>query len=220
MNEIASHGSRVKEQITYRPALREESRAIADLICQAGGGLYEFLLDDLIPLLTARDIVAWGVGMEASPLSYENCWVAAAASRVVGMINIFPADLINKENHYPGGSDRFELIRPMLELQAWGSMLLNAVAVIDGYRGRGIGEQLISWAETYTLKSGLTRLSLHVWADNNEAIRLYKSVGFVELGVAEVAPHPRLLHRGSILMQKSLASATTTIAASTNDHAE
>lgn len=206
MNEIASHTSWVKEQITYRLALREEGHAIADLICQAGGGLYEFLLDDLIPLLSAPDIVAWGVGMEASPFSYENCWVAASASRIVGVVNVFPADLINRENYYPVGADRFDFIRPMLELQAWGSMLLNAIAVTDGYRGRGIGEQLINWAETHTLKSGLTRLSLHVWADNTEAIRLYKSAGFVELGVAKVPPHPKLPHQGgSILMQKSLA---------------
>lgn len=206
MNKIAGQTCRVEEQITYRPASGGESYAIADLICQAGGGLYEFLLDDLVPLITARDIVAWGVGMKDSPFSHENCCVAASASRIVAVANVFPADMINREVYYPIGSDRFDWIRPMLELQAWGSMLLNAIAVIDGYRGRGIGEHLINWAETYTLKSGLTRLSLHVWADNTEAIRLYTSVGFVELGVAKVAPHPRLPHRGgSILMQKSLA---------------
>ena len=144
--------------------------------------------------------------MTASPFSHENCWVAASPSEIVGVVNVFPADLVGKENCLPEGSDRFDLVRPMLELQAWGSMLLNAIAVIDGYRGRGIGERLINWAETCTLKSGLTRLSLHVWADNTHAIRLYKSLGFVELGVAKIASHPRLPHRGgSILMQKSLA---------------
>jgi hypothetical protein len=39
--------------------------------------------------------------------------------------------------------------------------LLNAIAVADGYHGRGIGKRLISWAEIYTLQSDLTRLSLH-----------------------------------------------------------
>jgi GNAT superfamily N-acetyltransferase len=206
MELVRKKASRVDEQITYRSALPEEGRAIADLICQAGGGLYEFLLDDLVPFVSACDIVTWGVGMKASPFSYLNCRVAASgSSQIVGVINLFPANLIGKEAFTPFGSDRFDLIRPMLQLQDWGSMLLNAIAVTDGHRGRGIGKQLINWAETHTLQSGLTRLSLHVWADNTPAIQLYKSHGFIEIGVAELASHPMLPHRGgSILMQKSL----------------
>ena len=89
MNQIPGDTSRVETQIAYRPALREESRAIADLICEAGGGLYEFLLDDFVPFMTARDIISWGVEMTASPFSHENCWVAASPSEIVGVVNIF-----------------------------------------------------------------------------------------------------------------------------------
>ncbi len=38
-------------------------------------------------------------------------------------------------------------IRSLLELQDWGNMFLNALAVSDPYRRRGIGEQLLGWAE-------------------------------------------------------------------------
>lgn len=85
-------------------------------------------------------------------------------------------------------------------------MFLNVLAVCDGCRGRGVGTRLLAWAKQQTRRAGLDRLSLQVWADNAAAREFYRARGFVELGVADIAPHPRLSHRGgSILMSKTLA---------------
>lgn len=192
------------QQIACRPAVPEDSRAIAGLICQAGGGLYEFLFDDLIPFMGASDVVAAGVGASGSPLSFENCLVAASASnRIVGVANYFPSDSVTDETFLSMVSDRFEHIRPILQLRDRGSMFLNAIAVADDFRGRGIGTRLIRRLEILALEAGLPRLSLHVWTDNVAAIKLYKRRGFVEVAVAELAPS-RLAHQGSLLMQKEL----------------
>ena len=84
-------------------------------------------------------------------------------------------------------------------------MFLNAIAVAGSCRGKGIGTQLVDRAEIHSLEAGFTRLSLHVWADNIAAVRLYKRLGFVEIGIAELAISPRLPYRGgSLLMQKKL----------------
>jgi ribosomal protein S18 acetylase RimI-like enzyme len=156
--------------------------------------------------MSALDIVAAGVGTTGFPLSYANCQVATSgATGVVGVANVFPADSMRSETLLPMVLDRFEHIRPMLQLQDWGSMFLNAIAVADGYRGKGIGTQLIDRAEACTRRAGLSRLSLHVWVDNVSAIKLYKRRGFVEVGIAELAPSPRLPHSGgSLLMRKTL----------------
>lgn len=139
------------ERIVHRPARPEDSAAIAELICQAGGGLYEFLFGDLIPFMSALDIIAAGVGVTGSPLSYANCQVATSGSAgIVGVANVFPADAMRSETLLPLVLDRFEHIRPMLQLQDWGSMFLNAIAVADSHRGKGIGTQLIDWAEACT----------------------------------------------------------------------
>lgn len=187
----------------------EDSRGIAALICEAGGGLYEFLFDDLIPFVSALDIVAAGVGASGSPLSHENCVVASGGpAGIVGVANLFPADSIADEAFLALVSDRFDRIRPMLQLRDRGSMFLNAIAVAANRRGEGIGTHLIDQAEILSLKAGLPRLSLHVWVDNVAAIKLYKRHGFVEVGIAEVVPSPRLPHRGgSLLMQKRLRPA-------------
>ncbi len=206
MDQISREQARNDAQVTCRPAAPEDSRAIAALICEAGGGLYEFLFDDLIPFMGAIDILAAGVSASGSPLSHQNCFVAADASdRIVGAVNLFPADSMADDGFLPLVSDRFDHIRPILQLQDRGSMFLNAIAVADSCRGKGIGTQLIDCAESRSLEAGLSRLSLHVWADNVAAVRLYKRLGFVEVGIAELAPSPRLLHRGgSLLMQKEL----------------
>lgn len=206
MDRCIGQQSRSDEQIDYRSAVPEDSRAIAGLICQAGGGLYEFLFDDLIPFMSAFDVVAAGVGASGLPLSYENCLVASSGSSgVVGVANLFPADSISDEAFLSLVSDRFDHIRPMLQLRDRGSMFLNAIAVAGDCRGKGIGTRLIDQAEICSLEAGLPRLSLHVWVDNVAAIKLYKRHGFVEVAIAEIAPAPKLPHRGgSLLMQKTL----------------
>jgi ribosomal protein S18 acetylase RimI-like enzyme len=206
MDEISRDRRPSDEQLVYRPAVPDDSRAIADLICQAGGGLYEFLFDDLIPLVSAVDIVAAGVGMRGGPLSYANCLVASSASAgVVGVANFFPTDSLAEDTFLSLMSDRFDHISPMLRLRDPGSMFLNAIAVSGNYRGNGVGTRLIALTEVASLEAGLSRLSLHVWVDNVVAIKLYKRHGFSEVGIAALAASPRLPHSGgSLLMRKML----------------
>ena len=45
-------------------------------MCAAGGGLYEFLFNDLIPFVTATEFLVAGVASDEYPISYRNCFVA------------------------------------------------------------------------------------------------------------------------------------------------
>jgi GNAT superfamily N-acetyltransferase len=194
-------------EIVYRAALASDSRDIARFICMAGEGLYEFLFDDLIPFVTAPDVLAMGTAGEEHPISYRNCHVAVARNGglLVGAVNAFPADLVGQQSHAFLPADRRQHVRPMLELQDWGSMFVNALAVDDDYRGRGIGTRLLGAVEQHARSAGFDRLSLHVWADNLAARKLYSALGFLELGIAAIDPHPRLVHvGGSILMSKTI----------------
>ncbi len=197
-------------QITYRMARPDDSRDLARYMCIAGGGVYEFLFDDLIPFVTAVDLLSAGIGGECYPVSYRNCCVAALGldGEVVAAANVFAADMLKEDNYVLLGSERHDHIRPLLELQDWGSMFLNSLAVSDAHRGSGIGAKLLDWAEDRTAEAGYDRLSLHVWADNIPAVNFYKARRFVAVGVAEIPAHPRLPHHGgSILMSKAMPPA-------------
>src|SRR6202022_1435136 len=149
----------------------------------------------------------------ASPrysISYRNCFVAVdePTNAVIAMANIFPTDLLKKENSAALPLQRRSHIRPMLELQDWGSMFLNALAVSERYRCHGIGARLLDWAEDRSRQAGFDRLSLHCWTDNTAAVNFYRARGFVALAVADILYDARLRHfGGSVLMQRKISPA-------------
>jgi GNAT superfamily N-acetyltransferase len=206
----AAPAEAVIPSIAYRAATFADCRDIARFISLAGGGLYEFLFGDLIPLLTPAGFLTVATASPRYSISYRNCFVAVdePTNAAIGMANVFPTDLLKKENSAVLPLKRRSHIRPMLELQDWGSMFLNALAVSDRYRCHGIGARLLDWAEDRSRQAGFARLSLHCWADNTTAVNFYQARGFVALAVAEIPYDARLRHfGGSILMQRKISQA-------------
>jgi len=193
---------------TCRPAVFGDSRQIARFTCTAGEGLYEFLFDNLIPFVGAADFLTLAVATPRYPVSFSNWFVAIgdADGSIIGAANVFPADLLKHDDHAVLPLERRTHIRPLLELQDWGSMFLNALAVSERHRRCGVGARLLAWAEDKARQAGLDRLSLHAWADNKTAVDFYTKRDFVPLGVAEIPHHPRLPHvGGSILMRRNVS---------------
>lgn len=68
--------------------------------------------------------------------------------------------------------------------------LLNVhdLAVVPGYRGRGIGRGLLTEAETRARERGCCKLTLEVQDDNLTAFRLYESFGFGDVVYGDSGP--------------------------------
>ncbi|MDW8064494.1 MAG: GNAT family N-acetyltransferase [Anaerolineae bacterium] len=64
--------------------------------------------------------------------------------------------------------------------------LIANVAVAPDFRGRGIGRALVSASLEYARAHGARWVALQVRADNAPALRLYRSLGFVEIGHIQI----------------------------------
>ncbi len=70
---------------------------------------------------------------------------------------------------------------------------INLIGVLEGYRGRGLGRWLLLWGIARLRSIGIDAIELAVDAENENAVGLYRSVGF-----EPVEEWPRWVrHRGS-----------------------
>lgn len=61
------------------------------------------------------------------------------------------------------------------------------IAILPGFRRRGLGRRLLCEAVDGAFAAGLGRVELEVFASNREAIRLYESAGFRREGCRRAA---------------------------------
>lgn len=59
------------------------------------------------------------------------------------------------------------------------------MGLIKDYRGRGLGTQLLTRALKHAKEIGLEKVELSVYTENKAAVKLYKKMGFTEIGVVK-----------------------------------
>ena len=57
-------------------------------------------------------------------------------------------------------------------------LYINTICIDSEFRGKGIGSQLLTYAEEFAKQTGHTKLSLNVETQKESAIRLYKRLGY------------------------------------------
>jgi len=68
-----------------------------------------------------------------------------------------------------------------LRLAPYGVVSLG-MAIVDGYRGQGIGTRLLDSGIGWARRAGAHKVALEVWPHNERAIALYTKTGFIEEG--------------------------------------
>ncbi len=140
--------------IVIRSAEPEDAAAVAAIM--GAEGVAEGLLQ--IPLSPNAARVEYHQKVEP----YGCRLVAVAGSEIVGMTGL----------HVAGMSLRRMHVRNL------------GLAVAVGWQGRGVGRKLLTqaihWADNW---GQVLRIELHVHADNERAMALYQSLGFVQEGL-------------------------------------
>ena len=111
---------------------------------------------------------------------FKNWWVAQLESKFVGAFFGFLVD-----DPYPDRDLEAvpECFRPCVELEkaASGAWMLQAIAILPEYRGKGFARKLLDDAARVAAEAGTNRVALQVEEVNEVAFRTYQSNGYVEV---------------------------------------
>lgn len=184
-----------------RPARRDDCAVIAALFRLASHGVADYVWSKL----AAPDEDLLEVGRrryegEDTPFSYRNCVIAEQGGEVAGMLLAFPMTVDPEPDPNPD-----PVLAPYARLEEDRSWYVCALAVCEGFRGRGIGRRLMAESERQARARGLPKISLIVFADNRPALALYQSLGYREKARERIVPHPLIRSTGdALLMVKEL----------------
>jgi len=135
---------------------------------------------------------------------FENWLVAESQSKFVGAFFGFSVDDPYSDIDLDAVPDCF---RPCVELErvASGCWLLQAIAILPQYRGKGLARQLLGKAESVAKGSGTNRIALQVEEVNEVAFNTYQRNGYVEVDRRPYVHFPGSEDTGDVvLMWKEL----------------
>lgn len=118
----------------------------------------------------------------------ERRYLAQVEAPPLERIEAFVADSVERDVAQFVALEEGELVGWCDVFPHWAHALQHSgtlgMGVLEGFRGRGIGERLLRRTLEHALGKGITRVALEARADNERAIRLYERVGFVHEGIA------------------------------------
>lgn len=185
-----------------RQASEADAPALAKLINIAGEGIPNWLwtracVEGQTPLET-------GIERARRPsggFSYTNALIADQGSDPIGMVLSYAITEAPENNP----NDLPAPIAPFVALEklSVGTWYVNALAVFAEARGRGIGTALMTAAEGQARVRGFDEMSIQVYEQNVDAVRLYERLGYTLAAKEAVRLHPSPpYYTGDVLLLK------------------
>ena len=190
--------------INYRTGRIEDCSRVAEFVYIASGGVVEFLFHDLIPGQTPVQIVANDLSADRDYHTFRDAIVAEYGQKVIGMSLSYPSHFHRisdgMRKFFP--ADRLNHIKNIFTSGVENSLYLDTLCVDDEFRGNGIGSNLISLTQKKAGEHGIDTLSLIVLADNTDAQKLYKRLGFEMVCHIEMDSHELIPHEGGAFLMR------------------
>ncbi len=188
--------------IAIRPARRDDSRRIAELIRIAADGVADYIWSTLAaPGEDLLDVGARRYAREGAGFSYRNAVLAEHDGAVVGLLLAYA--MPPRANAAETEGD--PILRPYAELELPGSLYIAGIGVQDGFRRRGIATRLLAVARERARAEALDGMSAIVFAANTASRRLFQNHGFVVADRRAVVPHAMIRHTGEALLYHARA---------------
>ena len=187
--------------VTFRAATAEDSRKIAELFSISSDGVVNYVwmtLASEYPGLEPVEIGAIRYASEEGNFSFTNCVLAEREGAVIGQLCTYPVAPAGAGG--PDGEPVDPVLEPYARLDVPDTLYISSLALLEGFRGMGLGTRMISIARDQARERGLDALSLLVFEQNAGALKLYEREGFREVDRAAVVPHPLINRTGDVIL--------------------
>ena len=194
----------MRSNATFRPAVRDDARGIAELFLIASGGVAGYVWGTLAaeyPGLSLVEIGAQRYAREEGAFSYRNTTIAEIDGAMAGMMHVYKIP----DTPPPERPDEPEdpVLAPYARPDVLGSLYVSGIAFFPEYRGWGLGTQLLGRAREKAREEGCRELSLRVFEENEGALKLYERHGFEVVDRAAVMPQESISYAGDVLLMKA-----------------
>lgn len=174
--------------VEFRPARRMDAREIARLFQISSEGAADYIWSQLAePGEALLDVGARRYAREDVDFSFQNCLIAEADGRVVGMMHSYATH----ENPDPTPPTD-PVLAPYADMEVADTLYISSLALHEGWRNQGLGVQFLEYAQARAERLALNGLSLIDYAANTGARRFYERHGFAIVKTCQVTPHPMI----------------------------
>ena len=182
--------------ITYRPAVKQDARRIAELYSLASDGISDYIWSKQArPSDNLLDIGQKRYERRNTAFSYENCLVAEVEGGNV--VAVLLAYEMQEDFDYVEDDP---VLKPFWLLEEPNSFYIAGLAVEASWRRRGIARILMQMAEEKCREKKMPALSLIVLEGNTIAHGFYQRLGYREVMRKPIVPHPLIHYTGDALL--------------------
>jgi GNAT superfamily N-acetyltransferase len=194
--------------VSLRDATPNDARALAELIGIAGAGIPQWLWSGMAePGEEVFEVGERRARRTTGGFSWINAIVADHGGAVIGMILGYPID--------PDASDLAELppiLRPFAELERLvpGSWYINAFALFEPWRSRGVGSRLLEAAEARARAAKCKQISVQTFSATPRAEAFYLRHGFRRVDTRPLPDASPCQYRGdTVLLLRDVGAVTS-----------
>ncbi|HYG87009.1 MAG TPA: GNAT family N-acetyltransferase [Azospirillum sp.] len=184
--------------VAIRPACRDDSRRIAELVRMAADGVADYIWSTLAA--PGEDLLDFGerrYAREGEDFSYRNAVLAERDGAVIGFLLAFAMPPRTLE---AAQQEIDPVLRPYAELEVPGSLYIAGIGVQEGFRRQGIATRLLTIARERARTEALYGMSAIVFAANTASRSLFQRQGFTVIDRRTAVPHPLIRHTGEALL--------------------
>ena len=180
-----------EDRVSLRDATPDDARALAELIGIAGAGIPQWLWSTMIqPGESELDVGEQRARRTTGGFSWTNAMVATHGDATIGMIL-----------GYPIGADDSDLaalppiLRPFVELERLvpGSWYINAFAIYEPWRSRGVGSRLLDATRARARAAGCQQISVQTFSATPRSEAFYLRHDFCRVDSRRL-PQPSPCH--------------------------